>query len=167
MNIANRLVLALVLCALASPALAARHHARGACDGIHRCVCGTTQANHFGLPWTYNGHNLKQAREWTRAFPHTTIHAGAVGYQRGGGPTGHVFRVVAYNGGCTATVADERGTYERDVCSRGATFMNVGGLGATYSARRTTSHTTRHHARSSPQVASGDALMARFGAAGL
>jgi hypothetical protein len=48
-----------------------------------------------------------------------------VGYQHGGGRTGHVFRVVAFAGGCRATVADERGTYERNICSRGAQFMEV------------------------------------------
>ena len=105
---------------------------RGACDGIHRCKCGTTQANYFGLPWVYKGFNLKRAIEWTRAFPRTTPHAGAVGYQRGGGPSGHVFRVVSYSGGCTATVADDAGQYERNICSRGARFMDVRG-GAAYS----------------------------------
>jgi hypothetical protein len=28
----------------------AYHHHYGACDGIHRCICGSTQARHFGLP---------------------------------------------------------------------------------------------------------------------
>ena len=101
----------------------ARH--RGNCDGIHRCVCGSTQANHFGLPRIFKGHNLWQAVEWVRAFPHTTAHAGAVMYQRGGGPTGHVSRIVSYSGGCRATVADERGQYERNICSRGAQFVDV------------------------------------------
>ena len=98
---------------------------RGSCDGIHRCVCGSTQANHFGLPRIFKGHNLWQAVEWVRAFPHTTAHAGAVMYQRGGGPTGHVSRIVSYSGGCSAVVSDERGQYERNICSRGAQFVEV------------------------------------------
>ena len=102
-----------------------RHHrhAGGSCDGIHRCICGSTQARHFGFPRMYNGHNLWRAAEWPRAFPHTTPHAGAVMYQHGGGPSGHVSRLVSDPVGCTAQVADETGTYERNICSRGATFV--------------------------------------------
>src|SRR5260221_4891861 len=97
------------------------------CNGIDRCRCGSTQARYFGLPRMVNGHNLWQAREWARAFPHTTAHAGAVMYQHGGGPTGHVSRIVSVNGTCTATVADERGQYERNICIRGAVFVDPNG----------------------------------------
>ena len=102
-----------------------RHHTGGSCDGIHRCICGSTLASYFGLPRMYNGHNLWRAVEWKSAFPHTSPHAGAAGYSPHGGPSGHVFLVVAYNGGDTATVRDERGTYERSI--RGAMFMTVNG----------------------------------------
>lgn len=125
-----------------TPAFAANNHTQqfsarrrhvgrgGACDGIHRCICGSTQTRHFGLPRIVNGHNLWQAAEWPRAFPNTTPQVGAVMYQHGGGPTGHVSRIVAYSGGCVATVADERGQYERNICSRGAKFVSVTGGGA-------------------------------------
>ena len=103
------------------------HRSIGSCDGIHRCICGSTQANALGLPRMFNGHNLWRAVEWIRAFPHTTPHAGAIGYQHGGGPSGHVFKIVSYNGSCNATVWDERGTYERNICSRGASFLDAHG----------------------------------------
>jgi hypothetical protein len=110
---------------IASSPVQARPHAKhGSCDGIHRCRWGSTQASYFGFPRVYNGHNLWQANEWPRAFPRTTPHAGVVGYQRGGGPTGHVFRLVSEPVGCTAMVADDAGQYERDICRRGAIFVN-------------------------------------------
>ena len=112
--------------AYASEELSSRGH-RGACDGIHRCICGSTQTRYFGLPRQYNGHNLWMAVEWPRTFPATTPHAGAVMYQHGGGPTGHVSRITSYSGGCTAMVTDERGTYERNICIRGAKFVDVRG----------------------------------------
>ena len=96
---------------ISSPAEAKRHHHRsGACDGIHRCICGSTQARHFGFPRMYNGHNLWEAREWGRAFPHTSLHDGVVGVK-----PHHVYRVVHVTGPGRAMVADERGTYERHV----------------------------------------------------
>lgn len=97
---------------------------RGNCDGIHRCTCGSTQTRHFGLPRMYKGYNLWQAREWPRAFPRTSPAPGVVIYQRGGGPTGHVSRIVSLLDKCRAVVADERGKYERDICSRGAIFVD-------------------------------------------
>lgn len=105
----------------------------GACDGFQRCRCGVTAARKAGLPLTYNGFNLKRAVEWIRAFPRTSIHAGAVGYVRKGGPSGHVFTVVSYNGGATATVYDDRGTYERAIGN--AIFVNPSGrMAAGYSS---------------------------------
>jgi hypothetical protein len=100
------------------------HHHIASCDGIHRCRCGTTAADKHGLPWNYHGHNLKQAREWPHTFPHTSFHIGAVGYVPRGGPTGHVFTVVGGADCRTATVYDDAGTYERNVC--GAVFVEVG-----------------------------------------
>ena len=101
-----------------------RHHSHiGSCDGIHRCRCGTTAADKHGLPWNYNGFNLKRAVEWTHAFTHTTFQVGAVGYVRHGGPSGHVFTVVGGSNCQRATVYDDAGTYKRNVC--GATFLSV------------------------------------------
>ena len=115
------LIAALVLFPISAEA---RHRHSGACDGIHRCICGSTQARYYGFPRMYKGHNLWQAIEWTRAFPHTTARAGVVMYQHGGGPTGHVSRILTDPVGCTATVADETGQYERDVCRRHPIFVS-------------------------------------------
>jgi hypothetical protein len=70
-----------------------------------------------------HGHNLWQAVEWVRAFARTTAHAGVIMYQHGGGPTGHVSRIVEVVGKCRAVVADDKGRYERNTCSRGAIFV--------------------------------------------
>jgi hypothetical protein len=118
------LIAAFVTVAVANP-VQARHHHSGSCDGIHRCRCGSTQARHFGLPRIFKGHNLWRAIEWTRAFPHTVAHAGVVMYQHGGGPSGHVSRLVSDPVGCTAMVADDAGQYERNICTRGAQFVSV------------------------------------------
>ena len=141
MNLRKITVVLAALVALATPNLAeAKHrHGGGSCDGIHRCRCGSTQTSHFNLPRVYNGHNLWQAVEWTHAFPRTDAHAGAVGYVRHGGPTGHVFRVVSVTGPNTALVADDRGTYERNLS--GAIFADPSG-------NRAVPVTTTYHAKS-------------------
>jgi hypothetical protein len=112
---------------LTIPAAEARHRHHGSCDGIHRCRCGSTQAAHFGFPRIYHTHNLWRAIEWVHAFPRTTAHAGVVMYQHGGGPSGHVSRLVSDPVGCTAMVADDAGRYERNICSRGAMFVDPRG----------------------------------------
>ncbi len=94
--------------------------ARGRCDGIHRCTCGSTLARHLGLPRIYKGHNLWQAWEWAKAFPRTSIQAGVVGVK-----PHHVYRVVQPLGNGRAIVADEKGTYERNV--RGDIFVDPNG----------------------------------------
>lgn len=99
--------------------------ARGACDGFNRCRCGVTAARYNNLPLNYNGFNLKRAVEWTRAFVRTSFSVGAVGYVRHGGPSGHVFTVVGGSSCDAATVHDDRGTYQRNVCH--ATFVSPGG----------------------------------------
>ena len=116
-----RFLIVLILLVVFSGTAEARH--RGGCDGVHRCRCGSTQANYFGLPRVYKGNNLWQAIEWKRAFPRTTAHAGAVMYQHGGGPTGHVSRIVEVINKCMAIVADDAGQYERSLCTRGAIFV--------------------------------------------
>ena len=125
------LTAALVIGFVAPAQAKSRHY--GSCDGIHRCRCGHVQASHFGLPRNFNGHNLWRAVEWVHAFPRTTIHVGAVGYVRHGGPSGHVFRIAAYSGGPTATVSDDAGTYERRITN--AIFVDPSGNHVQYSAK--------------------------------
>ena len=92
----------------------------GACDGFQRCRCGVTAAHNFGIPYAFKGFNLKLAWEWTRAFPHTSFHPGVAGVK-----PHHVLQVVGGPNCANATVRDERGTYQRNVC--GMTFVAVGG----------------------------------------
>lgn len=108
-----------VLCALAvlivtSPAL-----------GEGRYICGLTQRLHYNLPQWHNGCNLNLAREWSRCFRHvSTAQAGALvvssrkGKALGGGPGGHVSRIVRLTKPCHAIVADEKGQYQRNICKR-------------------------------------------------
>lgn len=78
--------------------------------------CGYVQRIHFGLPAKFN-----LALNWA-TLPHTSARPGAVVVQRrkgralGGGPGGHVSRIVNVTGQCRAIVTDNRGTYERDIC---------------------------------------------------
>ena len=116
----SRNFLACCLILMLTGAAEARHRHSGSCDGIHRCRCGSTQASHFGLPRIYKGFNLWLASEWARAFPHTSFHVGAVGVR-----PGHVLRVVGGSDCRSATVADDAGTYQRNVCRM--TFVSVHG----------------------------------------
>ena len=81
--------------------------------------CGRHQCRLSGI--THCG-PLALALEWAHKFPHTFAHPGAVVVQRrrgralGGGPGGHVSRIVEMKGTCRAIVNDEKGTYERDIC---------------------------------------------------
>ena len=102
-----------IMLALLSLTLPASAHAR------HRhghFICGLTQRLYFGLPERFN-----LALEWAR-LPHVAPQPGAVVVQRragralGGGPGGHVSRIVSLDGECRATVTDDRGTYQRDIC---------------------------------------------------
>ena len=118
-----------------------RHYTRrggGACDGIHRCRCGSTQTAHFGLPRIYKGFNLWLASEWARAFPRTSFQVGAVGVR-----PHHVLRVVGGSSCSSATVSDDAGTYQRNVCHM--TFVSVNGGGFT---RTASAKVHRRHARS-------------------
>lgn len=118
---------------------ARRHHAHrgGSCDGFQRCRCGTTAARHFGLPYAYKGFNLKMASEWARAFPHTSFHVGVAGVK-----PHHVLAVVGGSSCASATVSDDAGTYQRNVCRM--TFVEVSGDGFT---REASARTRRHHSR--------------------
>lgn len=95
----------------------------GACDGFHRCRCGTTAASRHGIPYAYNGFNLKRAVEWVRAFPRTSFGSGVVAYVPHGGPSGHVMTVEGGADCAHATVSDDKGTYTRNVCH--ATFVAI------------------------------------------
>ena len=98
-----------------------RRHARGgSCDGFTRCRCGTTAARHFGIPYAYKGFNLKMASEWVRAFPHTSFRVGVAGVK-----PHHVLAVVGGSSCASATVHDDAGTYQRNVCRM--TFVSVSG----------------------------------------
>ena len=112
------LAAAIIAVLLAPPAEAKHRHRGGSCDGIHRCICGSTQAAYFGLPRIFHGHNLWLASEWPRAFPRTSIQPGVVGYK-----PGHVFRVVQPLGNGRAIVSDDKGQYERKVSN--AIFVAV------------------------------------------
>jgi hypothetical protein len=112
------------------------------CDGFTRCRCGTTAARLHGLPYNYQGHNLKQAATWY-IFPRTTCHAGAVGIPH----AHHVYTVNHCNGDGTASVTDDAGTYTRRVA--GNVFVDPNGNATTprhrtYSAR---SHGHHRHTR--------------------
>ena len=113
-----------------------RHHAGGACDGFQRCRCGTTAARLNGLSYDHNGMNLKTASSWY-AFPHTSFRPGAVAVY-----PHHVATITGGTSCASATVHDDAGVYQRNVC--GATFVVPGG-GYTQEA---SAQPKRHHARS-------------------
>lgn len=153
----------IVIALVAITALTGAANARGRCDGFHGCRCGVTQAQHYGLPLSYNGFNLKRAIEWVKAFPHTSMQANVVGYQRGGGPSGHVFRVVQVTGPSTAIVADDKGQYERSM--RGATFVDPNGnrgfmVGQEHET--VTYHSKRKRHKSAPINTSVDRMTASY-----
>ena len=85
-----------------------------------RFDCGRHQRAFFHIA----DRSLNLALEWARKFPRTFAHPGAVvvqrrqGHDSAGHPGGHVSRIVSMEGTCRAVVNDERGTYERDICSR-------------------------------------------------
>jgi hypothetical protein len=113
-----------------------RHY--GACDGFHRCRCGTTAARHFGLSYAHNGMNLKKASSWY-GFPHTSFHIGAAGVA-----PHHVLAIVGGSDCRNATVSDDAGTYQRSVC--GMTFVEPNG--GNYATNEVSAHRShRHHHR--------------------
>lgn len=104
-----------LLTLLAAVSLAVPANARPAHHAHY--ICGVTQARFFGLPES----KFALALNWA-TLPPTDAHAGAVVVQRraghalGGGPGGHVSRIVQVTGQCRAVVTDESGTYSRDIC---------------------------------------------------
>ena len=114
---------ALVAVALPAQARQHAHHYWHARHG-HGFNCGRTQAAHFGLGTAFN-----LALHWA-VLPHTSAHPGAVVVQRragralGGGPGGHVSRIVSIQSHCRAIVTDNVGTYSRDICKNLVAYVS-------------------------------------------
>jgi len=116
-----------------------RHVRRGGkCDGFNACRCGVTAARRHGLALDHNGWNLKMAREYKR-FPHVGFQVGAIGIR----PDGHHALTIEGGSDCRmASVSDENGTYQRNVC--GFTFVSPSGGGfATYVSTSTLAASVR------------------------
>ena len=82
--------------------------------------CGRWLCSHFGIA---KCGSLALALQWAKKFPHTMAQPNAVVVQRrkgralGGGPGGHVSKIVSLTSNpCRAIVVDNRGRYERDIC---------------------------------------------------
>lgn len=94
-------------------------------------ICGWTQMKHFGI----RDQRYRLARNWL-GFPRTSPRSGAVvvqwrsGRASDGRRGAHVARIVQVTGHCRALVADDRGTYQRDICSRGAVVVDPSGNAA-------------------------------------
>ena len=111
------------------------HHGGGSCDGFQRCRCGTTAARLNGLPYDYNGLNLKKASTWY-ALPHTGFGVGAVAVY-----PHHVATIVGGSDCHAATVHDDAGVYQRNVC--GATYVSASGGG--FGGKQTTTVSAHGH----------------------
>ena len=109
----------------------------GSCDGFTRCRCGTTTARYHGLPYNYNGMNLKMARAYY-GFPRTSFGVGAVGVA-----PHHVLTVTGGSDCAHAMVHDDAGDYQRNVCNM--TFVSVGGGGYTQTASAAPHRHSRRH----------------------
>ena len=158
MTIPKLALAALAILALAPTSAFARHHHRahidangnyashrGSCDGFNRCRCGTTAARLHGLPYNYNGMNLKMAREWY-GFPHTDFGPGTVAVY-----PHHVATITAGSNCANATVTDDAGTYQRNVC--GATFVSPGGGAGAYASSESRAPRRHSHAHTRYAVA--------------
>lgn len=109
-----------------------------------KLICGLVQMAHYGI----HDRSFALARHWL-VFPRTTPHPGAVVvFSRGhDGRSGHVARIVSVHDRCSATVTDEKGTYERDICRRQLGVVDPNGnrsyaYETNYSSRR---YSSRHH----------------------
>lgn len=69
--------------------------------------------------------SLWLAQNWAREFPRTSARPGAVVVWTRGGNKGHVAQIVAMRGNCRATVRDNRGTYDRDICRSVIAYVSV------------------------------------------
>lgn len=114
----NKIIMLLLFCLLTVDTASARrhHHHRG--GGL---ICGAVQMSHFGI----TDQRYRLARAWA-SFRRVSAQVGAVvvssrrGRDSGGGPGGHVTRIVATTGSpCEAIVSDSnRGgrPYRRNIC---------------------------------------------------
>ena len=84
--------------------------------------CGWYMGRHTG----HARRSLWLAQNWAREFPRTSARPGAVVVWSRGGNRGHVAKIVALNGSrCRATVHDNRGTYQRDICRGVIAYVRV------------------------------------------
>ena len=123
-------------------------------------ICGATQMRHFGI----HDSSFRLARNWAKLLPHTSAHVGAVvvqsrsGRDSAGHQGGHVSRIVALHGACSATVADEKGTYERDICSRLIAYVDPSGNPVAATEPRKPRIASRGH----PRVAAHDQVATSY-----
>jgi hypothetical protein len=101
------------------PAKAASWRSARLRRSVGRFTCGVTMMRITGQ----RDPRLALARSWLK-FPRTSAGPGAIvvqsrpGRALGGGPGGHVSKILELRGSCRALVRDNRGTYERDICRR-------------------------------------------------
>lgn len=71
--------------------------------------------------------SLWLAQNWAREFPRTSPRPGAVVVWNRGGSRGHVAQIVEMSSQnrCRATVHDNRGTYQRDICRGVMAYVSV------------------------------------------
>lgn len=128
----------------ASVVFSARRHHRH----HYGLICGVTQMRHFGI----SDPRKRVALNWADDYPHVSPQPGAVVVQRRNGkqadgksPGGHVSRIISMRGACRALVADEKGTYERDICKRTVAYVmpTHGDPGRVHVAARR--HYRHHH----------------------
>lgn len=96
--------------------------------------CGKWMCRHVGVA---NCGSLALALEWARKFQRVAHPApGLILVQRrkgralGGGPGGHVSKIVSVTGNCRAIVRDNRGQYERDICKNRVALVSPSGMWA-------------------------------------
>lgn len=93
-------------------------------------TCGVYMASLF--PGVASKIYAPLARNWAQ-LPRTSVQPGAVvvssrkGRALGGGPGGHVVKVVQPLDNCTAVVQDNRGTYKRNICKNRIAVVDPGG----------------------------------------
>lgn len=95
-------------------------------------TCGKTMCRMFGIA---KCGSLALALEWAKTFPRVAQPAPSVvvvqrrkGRALGGGPGGHVSRIVSVTGPCRAIVQDNRGRYERDICRNRVALVSPRGM---------------------------------------
>lgn len=119
----------------------ARPHRHG-----HGLICGAVQQAYF-----HKG--SRRALDWADEFPHVYSPAVDVvvvqrrnGRDSAGHAGGHVSRIVQPISQCRAIVADERGRYERDICSRLVALV-APGAGPSLASLTSSAPPRRYHGR--------------------